>query len=65
MPETSPAPEEIARIFVGEADASSRSGRAPDCAEQMAAIHAEHEAECARLKRERLAGATRARGYGT
>lgn len=45
--------EAIAR-FSRELDEISARGRASDCTEQMAAIHAEHEAECARMREERL-----------
>lgn len=41
--------EAIAR-FSRELEEISARGPAPDCAEQMAAIHAEHEAECAKLR---------------
>ena len=42
--------EEARRLFVAELVRSSEEGPAPDCAEQLAAILAEHEAECAKLR---------------
>ena len=55
--------EAIARFSLALDEISGR-GRAPHCAEQMAAIHAEHEAECARMRELRLRADKRERRAG-
>ncbi len=44
--------EEARRRFVAYLIAVDARGPAPDCEEQLAAIFAEHEAECDRLEHE-------------
>ena len=45
--------EEARRRFAAYLIAVDARGPAPDCEEQLAAINAEHEAECERLEREK------------
>ena len=48
MADASPDKAEFARRFAAECDAIALRGAAPDCAEQLEALHARFDAECAR-----------------
>ena len=50
MAEDSMTEEEARRLFVAELIRSSQQGPASDCEEQLTAILAEHEAECAKMR---------------
>ena len=53
--------EEARRLFVAYLVEVDACGPAPDCEEQLAAIFAEHEAECDRLERDQSEAGTRTR----